>query len=97
MEDPLPISSSLEQSAAGATFKLQNIALTGLRTYEVPQVHVDLTTHEVSVEQSFTSHVTYDRESTRIRKNSYLYFISHSTLVKTTPQNTVTARTMGRC
>ncbi|XP_037080150.1 uncharacterized protein LOC119101013 [Pollicipes pollicipes] len=53
MEDPLPIPASLKQEAAGATFKLHNIVLTGLRDYDVPLVQVDLSTHEYTYELKF--------------------------------------------
>ena len=48
MEDPLPVPASLEQEVLGATFRLHNIVLTGMRDYEVKQVQVDLKGHEVS-------------------------------------------------
>ena len=48
MEDPLPVPASLEQEVLGATFRLHNIVLTGMRDYEVKLVEVDLKGHEVS-------------------------------------------------
>ena len=53
MEDPLPVPASLEQEALGATFRLHNIVLTGMRDYEVKLVQVDLKGHEVSLEDTW--------------------------------------------